>query len=133
MFLTTNQIAQFDVAIPSRIHISVRYESLKPAQMEQIFKGFLQPLDEKRLVDNYADILEWLKEDVYIIGFDGRQIRNIITTALGLARAEAKHGRGKGNLTKQHLRAVVNNTRSFKSDFTVQYDRYINAQEKLIQ
>ncbi|KAI2620662.1 P-loop containing nucleoside triphosphate hydrolase protein [Hypomontagnella submonticulosa] len=133
MFLTTNQIAQFDVAIPSRIHVSIKYESLKPAQMEKIFQGFLQPLDEKGLVDDYKDIATWLSEDVYTIGFDGRQIRNIVTTALGLARAEMKYKKGKPTLTKKHLRSVVNNARSFKSDFLVQYDRYINSQDKLIQ
>ena len=58
MFLTTNQIAQFDVAIPSRIHISIQYASLKPVQMEEIFKGFLQPLEDKNLVDDYDGILE---------------------------------------------------------------------------
>ncbi|KAI0106666.1 P-loop containing nucleoside triphosphate hydrolase protein [Daldinia grandis] len=131
MFLTTNQIAQFDVAIPSRIHVSIQYESLKPAQMEQIFRGFLQPLEDKNLIEDYDEILEWLKEDVYDIGFDGRQIRNIVTTALGLARAERK--KGKGKLNKKHLKLIVNNSRSFKLDFTVQYDRYINSQEKLIK
>lgn len=133
MFLTTNQIAQFDVAIPSRIHVSIQYSSLKPSQMEQIFKGFIQPLEDKNLVDDYENILEWLKEDVYTIGFDGRQIRNIVTTALGLARAEHKYRKGKGKLSKKHLRSVVSNARSFKTDFMVQYDRYINAQVKLIK
>lgn len=101
--------------------------------MEKIFQGFLQPLDEKGLVDDYKDIATWLSEDVYTIGFDGRQIRNIVTTALGLARAEMKYKKGKPTLTKKHLRSVVNNARSFKSDFLVQYDRYINSQDKLIQ
>ncbi|KAI0897170.1 P-loop containing nucleoside triphosphate hydrolase protein [Annulohypoxylon nitens] len=131
MFLTTNRIAQFDVAIPSRIHISIQYASLKPTQIEEIFKGFLQPLEDKSLVDDYDGILEWLKEDVYGLEFDGRQIRNIVTTALGLARAESR--RGKGRLNKKHLKSVVSNVRAFKADFMVQYDRYITSQEKLIK
>ena len=133
MFLTTNQIAQFDVAIPSRIHISVQYNRLRPEQMERIFKGFLQPLEDKNLVDEYDEILQWLKEDVYNIGLDGRQIRNVVTAALGLARADLKDTKGKGKLTKQHLKSVVLNTRRFKDEFLVQYDRYITAQEKLIK
>ncbi|PNP47425.1 hypothetical protein TGAMA5MH_01244 [Trichoderma gamsii] len=133
MFLTTNQIAQFDVAIPSRIHVSIQYNSLKPKQMRDIFKGFLDPLYEKGLVDDYKEIQEWLKDDVYDIGFDGRQIRNIVTASLGLARAEQKYNNGNGKLKKSHLKAIANNSRAFKTDFAVQYDRYINSQERLIR
>jgi ATP-dependent Clp protease ATP-binding subunit ClpA len=132
MFLTTNQIAQFDVAIPSRIHVSVQYDSLKKPQMEKIFTGFLQPLEDKGLIKDYNEILNWLKEDVYSIGFDGRQIRNIVTTALGLSRAEAQYGSGKAKLTKSHLKAVVNNSRSFKNDFIRGYDRYLRSQDDMI-
>ncbi|KAI1387952.1 P-loop containing nucleoside triphosphate hydrolase protein [Hypoxylon trugodes] len=131
MFLTTNQIAQFDVAIPSRIHIAIPYETLVPAQMEKIFRGFLEPLVNNNLVDNFDGIMEYLKEHVYYLKFDGRQIRNIVTTALGLARAESQKGRGK--LTQKHLRDVVTNVRKFQADFAVQYDRYITSQEKLIR
>lgn len=35
-------------------------------------------------------IREWLEEDVITMGLDGRQIRNIVTSALGLARAQKK-------------------------------------------
>ncbi|KAI0853358.1 P-loop containing nucleoside triphosphate hydrolase protein [Daldinia vernicosa] len=128
MFLTTNQIAQFDVAIPSRIHVSIQYESLKPAQMEQIFRGFLQPLEDKNLIEDYEEILEWLKEDVYGIGFDGRQIRNIVTTALGLARAERR--KGKGKLNKKHLKSVVSNSlvsEKVRRDKSVLNDRWKNG------
>jgi len=133
MFLTTNQIAQFDVAIPSRIHIAIQYQSLNEKQMQEIFKGFIDPLNESGLVDGYKDIMDWLKEDVYELGFDGRQIRNIVTTALGLARDEWDNKKGRGQLCKRHLKNVVQNTRSFKSDFNVQYDRYITSQEKMIK
>lgn len=133
MFLTTNQIAQFDVAIPSRIHVSIQYDSLKSLQMEEIFKGFIDPLEERGVVDDYEGIMDYLKEDVYSNNFDGRQIRNIVTTALGLARAERKYKKGKGMLNKKHLKAVVGNANKFKVDFGIQYDRYISAQEKLIK
>ncbi|KAK1991740.1 hypothetical protein LX36DRAFT_704521 [Colletotrichum falcatum] len=128
MFLTTNQIAQFDAAIPSRIHVSIQYDSLKKEQMAKIFGGFLEPLEKSNLIDNYRDIKKWLDEDVYEVGLDGRQIRNIVTTALGLARAD-----GSGKLKKHHLKSVFINVRSFKTEFTVQYDRYISSQEKLIK
>ncbi|KAI0011874.1 hypothetical protein F4779DRAFT_635471 [Xylariaceae sp. FL0662B] len=134
MFLTTNQIAQFDIAIPSRIHIAIKYESLTRTQMEKIFKGFLDELDRKGEIEKYDDIEAWLKEDVYSIKFDGRQIRNIVTSALGLARAEAGRNKDiKAKLKQSHLKAAVNNARAFKSDLVAQWERYKNSQGSMIQ
>ncbi|KAI9370165.1 P-loop containing nucleoside triphosphate hydrolase protein [Aspergillus egyptiacus] len=133
MFLTTNQIAQFDIAIPSRIHVALKYESLKKEQMQKIFEGFLDPLDNKNLIEDYEGVKEWLAEDVYGIGFDGRQIRNIVSIGLGLARADRKNNRTTGKLTKRHLKRAVHNADAFKKDFLVQMDRYINSQEKMIK
>ncbi|KAF3802362.1 hypothetical protein GCG54_00003825 [Colletotrichum gloeosporioides] len=125
-------IADFDVAIPSRIHIAIRYETLKEKQMEAIFTGFLDELDDKGLVDQYDDIKDWLEEVVYNEGFDGRQIRNIVTTALGLARAES--GRGRSNkLNKTHLKRAFSNVSAFKRDFDTQMQRYKDSQEKMIK
>ncbi|KAH8724261.1 hypothetical protein GQ44DRAFT_727914 [Phaeosphaeriaceae sp. PMI808] len=110
MFLTTNQIVQFDIAIP--------YDSL--------------PLDDQGLIERYDEIVEWLEEDAYNIGFDGRQIRNTVTTALGLARADAQYNNGKGKLTRWNLKAVVNNARAFKTESIKQFERYKNSQDNMI-
>ncbi|KAL4958493.1 P-loop containing nucleoside triphosphate hydrolase protein [Aspergillus filifer] len=134
VFLTTNQIAQFDIAIPSRIHIALRYETLNKEQMKKIFMGFLDPLDTRGLINDYDDIQDWLHEDVYKFEFDGRKIRNIVTTALGLARADRKNNNSlSGKLHKRHLKQAVNNAHAFKTDFMMQMDRYINAQDKMIK
>ncbi|RYP48745.1 hypothetical protein DL768_005402 [Monosporascus sp. mg162] len=133
MFLTTNQIAQFDVAIPSRIHVAIRYESLKTDQMEAIFRGFLDKLDRKGLIDSYDEITEWLEEVAYEEGFDGRQIRNIVTTALGLARAETKYRRQGGKLSKNHVKRAFSNLSAFKRDFNTQMQRYKDSQEKMLK
>jgi ATP-dependent Clp protease ATP-binding subunit ClpA len=133
MFLTTNQIAEFDVAIPSRIHLAIKYESLKEAQMEAIFQSFLKPLEDEGLISDYEDINEWLGEVVYKEHFDGRQIRNMVTTALGLARAEAAQGKGKRRLTKTHMKRAFKNMSTFKRDFNIQMQRYIDGQEKMIK
>ena len=101
--------------------------------MEDIFKGFLEPLERENLIDDYNDLLTWLAEDVYDIGLDGRQIRNVVTTALGLARAEEKYKQGNGKLSKKHLKLAANNACAFKKEFLVQMDRYINSQEKMIK
>lgn len=132
MFLTTNQVANFNVTIPSQIHIAIRYKTLKKKQIEAIFTSFLDELDDKGLVDQYDNIKDQLEEVVYNEGFDGRQIRNIVTTALGLARAES--GRGRSNkLNKTHLKRAFSNVSAFKRDFDTQMQRYKDSQEKMIK
>ncbi|KAF5229970.1 hypothetical protein FAUST_10062 [Fusarium austroamericanum] len=133
MFLTTNQIAEFDIAIPSRIHLAIPYETLKDEQTKAIFHSFLDPLNDRGLIEDYDGIIDWLEEDVHKEQFDGRQIRNMVTTALGLARAEATRGRGRRRLTKLHLKRVYKNMSKFKGDFNTQMQRYIDGQEKMIK
>ncbi|KAF7936395.1 uncharacterized protein EAE98_002614 [Botrytis deweyae] len=126
LMLTTNQIAQFDVAIKSRIHVAFKYEELTPDQTLAIFNGFLQPLDKKGLIDDMRFITEWLTDDVVKMRLDGRQIRNIVTSAVGIARAEAG---GKGpKLTYKHLKAMVSNVKDFKDEFIAAYERYKTIQ-----
>ncbi|KAI8159338.1 hypothetical protein K4K49_002112 [Colletotrichum sp. SAR 10_70] len=125
-------VADFDIAIPSRIHIAIRYETLKAEQMEAIFTGFLDELDKKGLVHEYDEIKDWLDEDVYKEDLDGRQIRNIITTALGLARAGS--GRGQSNkLQKAHMKTAFSNVSAFKRDFNTQMEQYKEGQQKMIK
>lgn len=95
MFLTTNQIAQLGVAIPSRINIALSYGHLKPNQMDHIIRGFIEPPERHGLVDG---IMKNMQYEVYENNFDGRQRRNIVTTVLGLARAEAKAKKYEGRL-----------------------------------
>ncbi|KAF5680543.1 AAA family [Fusarium denticulatum] len=132
MFLTTNQIAEFDVAIPSRIHLAIKYESLQTTQMEAIFDSFLKDLDERNLIEDCVDIKDWLDDSVYKEKLDGRQIRNMVTTALGLARAESRSGGGQ-KLNKRHRKSAFGNISDFKRDFNTQMQRYIDGQEKMIK
>ncbi|UNI23973.1 hypothetical protein JDV02_009758 [Purpureocillium takamizusanense] len=133
MFLTTNQIAEFDVAIPSRIHVAIEYRPLDTAQMEQIFRGFLEKLNRDRAIEDYDELFEWLEEVVYKEGFDGRQIRNIVTTALGLARANAKHRGQRAKLTKAHIKTVYANMSDFKRAFNNEMLKYKERQKKMIK
>ena len=125
--LTTNQIAHFDVAVQSRIHIAIKYSKLSQAQTMAIFEGFLKPLAEKQRVKDMDDIRDWIKEDVCKIGLDGRQIRNIVTSALGMARAQ-----GKRKLDKKDLKKILNNVRDYKDDFVRQFEKYKNSQEGMV-
>ncbi|KAM3072469.1 hypothetical protein ACMFMG_009269 [Clarireedia jacksonii] len=128
LMLTTNQIAQFDVAIKSRIHVAFKYDELNPTQTLAIFNGFLGSLQKKGLIANMGDINEWLTEDVQRLGLDGRQIRNIVTSAMGLARAEAKANGTSAKLSKKHLKAMVTNVKDFKDEFIKAFERYKTSQ-----
>ena len=127
LMLTTNQIAQFDVAVQSRIHIAIKYVKLNKEQTMDIFMGFLKPLHKQGRIKDMDDIEEWLKEDVVKSGFDGRQIRNIVTSAMGLARA-----RNDKKLAKTHLKKVMNNVKEFKEEFIKQFEKYKTEQLGMI-
>jgi hypothetical protein len=101
--------------------------------MVSIFKGFLEKLEKNNLIEDYEDIMEWLRDDVFSEGFDGRQIRNIVTTSLSLARADAKRGLGKGKLSKTHLKKAFANVKAFKREFQTQMQRYKDSQMKMIK
>lgn len=121
--LTTNQIAQFDVAVHSRIHVAIKYDQLNAEQTKSIFEGFLKPLAERGLVKDIQGITEWLEEDVIKKGLDGRQIRNIVTSALAIARAQ-----GKDRLERNHIKLMLNNVKDFKDEFIRQFEQYKTTQ-----
>ena len=123
--LTTNQIAQFDVAVHSRIHVAIKYTDLNKSQKRAIFMGFLEPLNDRGVVRDMKDITDWLEEDVVEIALDGRQIRNIVTSALGLARAQKKE-----KLEKAHLKQVLSNVKDFKGEFIRQMEKYRTEQQQ---
>ncbi|TGO21649.1 hypothetical protein BPAE_0207g00030 [Botrytis paeoniae] len=90
MFLTTNQIAQFDVAVQSRVHIALKYDKLDEEQTYKIFMGFINQLDGYQAIEraDYDKIKRYGEEDLHSKEFDGRQIRNIVACARGYARAK---------------------------------------------
>ncbi|TQV94676.1 AAA family ATPase [Cordyceps javanica] len=124
LFLTTNQIAQFDVAVQSRIHVALKYDALREEQIKDIFTQFLQQLRDKNKVEDMAGIENWIDSELHRrqVQFDGRQIRNIVSCAMNLARANGR------KLAKEDLLTVADLVRSFKTEFQLQYDRYLRAQ-----
>ena len=62
-------------------------------------------------------------EDHAARGFDGRQIRNIVQSAMGLARAD------NVKLNKEHIKKMVRIVGGFKDDFRIHFDRYMNEQK----
>lgn len=127
LILTTNQIAHFDVAIRSRIHIAIKYNALDYDQTMAIFQQFIKQLREKELIrdGDINDITEWLEDEATKKGFDGRQIRNIMSSAVSLARAEKKP-----YITKRDIKDIAEITKDFKDDYSLQYNQYMIEQNK---
>ncbi|KAF1354036.1 P-loop containing nucleoside triphosphate hydrolase protein [Delphinella strobiligena] len=124
LILTRNQISQFDVAVQSRVHVAIKYEQLDKRQTMAIFEQFLGQLDDKGLVSKIEDIREYLDEDVCKLRFDGRQIRNIMTSAVGLV-----HAKGKNQLTKSDIKEVVSIVKDFKDEYARQFDKFLDQQK----
>ncbi|KAF2117468.1 hypothetical protein BDV96DRAFT_644883 [Lophiotrema nucula] len=94
LFLTTNQIAQFDAAVQSRIRIALKYNVLNEEQTKAIFDQFIDQLDKNKQVKDPDDIKTW--------------VRNGIADVVDIAR-------------------------DFKTEFQIQFDRYLTSQKGLGQ
>lgn len=121
LILTNNQIAQFDVAVQSRIHIAIKYESLNVDQTVEIFRSFIKQYEDMDLVEprEKKQIDQWTKNQLARKKFDGRQIRNIVTSSMGLARS-----REDGKLKYDDLLDICDIMEGFKSDLAYQMMQY---------
>ena len=70
MFLTTNRISQFDEAILSRIHLTLKYDGLDKATKEQIWGQFLGQATCHGPVEVHRSELDGLIANK----FNGRQV-----------------------------------------------------------
>lgn len=111
MILTTNRINSLDVAVQSRIHLAVRYDDLKKDQKKAIFTYYLDQLETSSIYNRDA-IDEWIEEAGSEAELNGRQIRNIVSAALALARSD----KGDGRVSKEHLKQVVRVSKEFATD-----------------
>ncbi|KAI8957893.1 P-loop containing nucleoside triphosphate hydrolase protein [Daldinia sp. FL1419] len=125
LILTTNQIALFDVAVQSRIHIAIKYTELDKAQSTAIFIQRLDLYNEKGLVEEYRKIRHFGETDLHKKGFDGRQLRNLVASAMG--RAQARDG-GAGKMRLEDIETIISNMTSFKGDLEYQTRRYQELQ-----
>ncbi|KAL9118249.1 MAG: hypothetical protein Q9187_005205 [Circinaria calcarea] len=113
MILTTNRINVLDIAVQSRIHLAIRYEDLTKAQKKQIFRIFLAQLHPDS-IKNTEGILEFIDEYGSENKLNGRQIRNVVSSALSLARSKANETDGDGRLNVTHLKTVLAITKDFQ-------------------
>ena len=113
MILTTNRINSLDIAVQSRIHLAIRYDDLSKDQKKKIFQMFLVQL-EPNSIKNHDAITEFINNYGCEYKLNGRQIRNVVSSALSLARSTAKNDGGDPRLTVTHLRQVLSITKDFQ-------------------
>ncbi|MCJ1417781.1 hypothetical protein MMC32_004126 [Xylographa parallela] len=113
MILTTNRINSLDIAVQSRIHLAIRYDDLTKTQKKKIFQMFLEQL-EPDSIKNHDAITEFINNYGCEAKLNGRQIRNVVSSALSLARSTAKSDGGDPRLTVTHLRQVLSITKDFQ-------------------
>ena len=74
---------------------------------------FLDQLEPDSIKD-HATITDWIEEYGCEYKLNGRQIRNVVSSALALARSSAKQSEGDDRLTVKHLKSVVSITKDFQ-------------------
>jgi hypothetical protein len=96
--------------------ITIKYQEFSPEQKVKILISFIEQLDNKHQVADYEDFKKWVKSSGKEYAFNGRQIRNAVSTALGLALMEKIGMR----LSRDHLDLVARQTEKFKIDLAAQ-------------
>ena len=108
LILTTNRIKMFDVAVQSRVHLAVRYQDLSPTDRNKVFMNFYNQLTTENC-DELTKLKNYMDDVVEENPFNGRQIRNIFSSALALAREH------KRKVRVDDFKKVVKVTREFQS------------------
>ena len=110
IILTTNRITSFDVAVQSRMHLAIQYKDLTEEQKFAIFKNFLAKVPDSKIhgprKDLYVQVEGLCRRNI----LNGRQIRNIVSAALALAKSDRQ---GSERLRWEHLRRVFETTMDF--------------------
>jgi len=100
LFLTTNRVKEFDSAFYSRISIALKYGSLNQEARTQIWNNLL----------NAAGITGLDTEALGAMNINGRQIKNTIRLAQGLARQQNR------DVQSSDIMKVVAITEQFHQD-----------------
>jgi SpoVK/Ycf46/Vps4 family AAA+-type ATPase len=130
LILTSNRVGTFDEAFKSRILLSLHYENLTRGQRMKIWRNFLtrlkdmeedakssvssttEPGTRKRKFQEESSGIDFDDVDCYLneladYELNGRQIRNVITTARQLADFRKKP------MSFEHLKHVINVSSKF--------------------
>lgn len=123
LVLTSNRVGTFDEAFKSRIQLALHYKNLSEHQRTKIWGNFLRRL--KELDEEGIDFLD-LEDNIEQLAkhnLNGRQIRNVITTARQYARWERQH---PGNRNYKLDYGVINEVIGTAGEF-VRYIEKLNG------
>lgn len=90
LILTSNRVGTFDEAFKSRIQLALHYENLTKAHRQKVWRNFLirvRGLGESQI--DFDDINDHI-EELATPELNGREIRNVVTTARQLAKYEGE-------------------------------------------
>jgi hypothetical protein len=69
--------------------------------------------------------MQWVKKDGKKYNFNGRQIRNVVSTAMNIALVDKE---GSGKLKREHLVRVATKTKEFKQDLKAEENSFKKSQ-----
>ncbi|KAI0465622.1 hypothetical protein F4859DRAFT_500237 [Xylaria cf. heliscus] len=118
LILTSNRVGTFDEAFKSRIQLALHYKSLSEHQRTQIWRNFITRLEEinEEGID-FTDLKDHI-EELAKHKLNGREIRNVITTARQYARWERQQPNKQRTLLDYKMMEEVIET-------AAEFDQYI--------
>jgi hypothetical protein len=123
LFLTTNRVGHIDEAFMSRVHVVIGYPQLDDSKRRELWEGFFCKLraDTNGGIRVSQSAKEYVMQDAKALNIklNGREIRNVLQTAIALAEFEAKEDPDyseddKINVAKDHFERVLDMSRSFR-------------------
>ncbi|KAK8097475.1 P-loop containing nucleoside triphosphate hydrolase protein [Apiospora sp. TS-2023a] len=97
LFLTTNRMESIDAAFQSRIDLMLPFDPLTPQARREVWRNFLEVNGGEGRFEVGADDLEELAG----LELNGREIKNLIKTALVLQVAEDENENGDEDMDKE--------------------------------
>jgi hypothetical protein len=108
----------------------VKYEDLNRSQRQAIFNTFLEDLEKKKLCDltKGKGVKQWVEKTGSRFSFNGRQIRNVVSTALAMTRIDDDGKSTSRLLSADDLALVAEQTEAFQKDLIKQETIYRTEQ-----
>jgi len=105
-------VKSIDIAIESRINLAVHFTPMTKEDQRKLFKIFInripeEDIEDKKELEGWCD--RYFKEE-----FNGRDIRNMISSALAIARAE------DSKLKKRYVELICQAKKSSQKTFAEQ-------------
>lgn len=78
----------FDIAVQSRVHLALNFPNMQKPELQKLIDLFLEGVKENEMEGSL--IRNWMQYGLTSEGINGREIRNIISAAVDLARIEKR-------------------------------------------